>query len=257
MNLFYRKPDYVRQEGSIRYLDSENLSRPISMPRAQQAIMAAFVVIGIIVGVNLYQGTVGAAQQTQQLSQTSVEENLARPVTYDLPVLTELAGCDNEEILDAFTSAGYTIYNQTEEGSEGLSLIKLPSDVTLADAATLYAKGVSSLSASDASRLLNGSWSFSLDRSDGESYSVKYADFSSSSIEAAIASAIATEGFDPATTPEGGSGTDEVGNTYQTGTVEVGDTTYTWRISATALSNKYSVSGLPDSAVYVGIRMSA
>ncbi len=257
MDLFYRKPDYVRQEGSVRYLDSLNLARPLSMPRAQQAIMAAFVVVGIIIGVSLYQGTVGAAQQTQQLSETSVEENLSRPVTYDVPVLTGLAGLENQEILDAFTNAGYTIYNQTEEGSEGLNLIKLPSDVTLADAATMYAKGVASLSAADASRLLNGSWSFSLDRSSGESYSVKYADFSSSSIEAAIASAIATEGFDPATTPEGGSGTDDVGNTYQTGTVDMGGTTYTWRVSATALSNKYSVSGLPDSAVYVGIRMSA
>ncbi len=257
MDLFYRKPDYVRQEGSVRYLDSLNLARPLSMPRTQQAIMAAFVVVGIIIGVSLYQGTVGAAQQTQQLSETSVEENLSRPVTYDIPVLTGLAGLESQEILDAFTNAGYTIYNQTEEGSEGLNLIKLPSDVTLADAATMYAKGVASLSAADASRLLNGSWSFSLDRSSGESYSVKYADFSSSSIEAAIASAIATEGFDPATTPEGGSGTDDVGNTYQTGTIDVDGTTYTWRVSATALSNKYSVSGLPDSAVYVGIRMSA
>ncbi len=257
MNLFYRKPDYVRQEGSVRYLDALHLTRPLSMPRAQLAIMAAFVVAGVIIGVNLYQGTVGSMQQTQQLGQASVEENLSRAVTYDLPVLPGLAGWEDQEILDSFTNAGYTIYNQTEEGASGLDLIKLPSDVTLADAATLYAKGVASLGASDAARLLNGSWSFSLDRSDGESYAVKYADFSSSSIEAAISAAIASQGFDPATTPEGGSGTDDVGNTYQTGTVEANGTTYTWRVSATALSNKYDISGLPESAVYVGIRMSA
>ena len=138
MNLFYRKPDYVRQEGSVRYLDALHLTRPLSMPRAQLAVMAVFVVVGVIIGVNLYQGTVGNMQQTQQLSQATVEENLSRAVTYDLPVLPGLAGWEDQEILDSFTNAGYTIYNQTEEGSSGLNLIKLPSDVTLADAATLY-----------------------------------------------------------------------------------------------------------------------
>ena len=77
-----------------------------------------------------------------------MEENLSRAVTYDLPVLTQLVDLDDQTILDTFTNAGYTIYNQTTEGTGGLDLVKLPADVTVADAAAMYAKGVSSLSAS-------------------------------------------------------------------------------------------------------------
>ena len=84
---------------------------------------------------------------------------------------------------------------------------------------------------------------------------VGYADFTSGSLEAAIQSAIASEGFDPATTPEGGAGVDEVGNTFQSGTIDVNGTVYTWKVSALPLSNMYDITGLPESAVYVGIRM--
>ena len=42
-----------------------------------------------------------------------------------------------------------------------------------------------------------------------------------------------------------------------TGTVDVDGSTYTWRVSAIALSEVYDISGLPDSAVYVGIRLTA
>ncbi len=49
---------------------------------------------------------------------------------------------------------------------------------------------------------------------------VKYADFSSGSVEAAVQTAIASEGFDPATVGE--MAVDESGNTFQEGTVDVG-----------------------------------
>ena len=86
---------------------------------------------------------------------------------------------------------------------------------------------------------------------------VRYADFSSSSLEAAIQSAIAAEGFDTTTISSNGIDTDEVGNMFEAGTVDIEDTTYTWRVSATALSDKYDIKGLPDTAAYVGIRLTA
>ena len=51
--------------------------------------------------------------------------------------------------------------------------------------------------------------------------------------------------------------TDEVGNTFQTGTVDIDDVTYTWRVSAAPLSDKYDIKGLPSTAAYVGIRLTA
>ena len=51
------------------------------------------------------------------------------------------------------------------------------------------------------------------------------------------------------------SGVDDAGNTFQTGTIDVDGTTYAWRVSAIALSSVYDITGLPDTAVYVGVRM--
>ena len=84
---------------------------------------------------------------------------------------------------------------------------------------------------------------------------LRYTDFSSGGIEAAVEAAIAAEGFDASTASE--TAVDEAGNTYRTGSVDVNGTTYTWRVSAIALSEVYSISGLPESATYVGVRMTA
>ena len=146
------------------------------------------------------------------------------------------------------------MYNRTAEGTAGLDLVKLPEDVTVADAAAMYAKGVGGLSASQAALLLNGSWTLTVDRSDTLTMAVKYADFSSSTLEAAIQAAVAAEGFQATSTS---TDTDEVGNTFQTGTVDIDDVTYTWRVSAAPLSDKYDIKGLPSTAAYVGIRLTA
>ena len=69
--------------------------------------------------------------------------------------------------------------------------------------------------------------------------------------------AIAAEGFDPATIAEDGMGVDEVGNTFKQGTVDVDGTAYTWKVSALPLSEMYDISGLPETAVYVGVRLSS
>ena len=46
------------------------------------------------------------------------------------------------------------------------------------------------------------------------------------------------------------------GQQVQSGTVDIDGFTYTWRVSA-ALSDKYDIKGLPDTAAYVGIRLTA
>ena len=195
-----------------------------------------------------------AVNDSNAQSQASVEENLSRTVSYNLPGLTQMADMDDQAILDSLAAAGYTVYNQTAEGTAGLDLVKLPEDVTVADAAAMYAKGVGSLSASQAALLLNGSWTLTVDRSDTLTMAVKYADFSSSTLEAAIQAAVAAEGFEASSTSMD---TDEVGNTFQTGTVDIDDVTYTWRVSAAPLSDKYDIKGLPSTAAYVGIRLTA
>lgn len=82
---------------------------------------------------------------------------------------------------------------------------------------------------------------------------VKYADFKSGSAEAAIQSAMTTEGWTGSTL--GDSGIDSSGNTYQQGTISIAGTTYNWSVSVCDLSAVYSVDGLPANAQYVGIRL--
>lgn len=256
--LFHEKPRYSDERGPVRYLDGRGLARPFEMPRSQMAVAALFVAAAAVIGVYLLVTVLGGVSAANARAQASVEDNLAREVSYDLPVLTQLAVLEDDAIRQTLTDAGYTLYDMSSsEESSGLDLVKLPSDVTLAEAGVMYAKGVSSLSAGEAALLLNGSWTLDVDRSDGLSLRVRYADFSSGSLEAAVQAAIAAEGFDPATTPQDGSGVDEMGNTYQSGTVDVGGTTYTWRVSAIALSDIYDISGLPETSVYVGIRLTA
>ena len=246
-----RRNEYVDTEGPVRYLDGSGLERPLDIPKPQIAVMIAFVVVAALIGGYLLFNILDTVKGGAARAQASVEENLSREVAYDLPALTSYIALSDEEIKQAVADAGLTVIDKggmSDDPDAALELIKLPSDVSELDAGLLYSKGVS---------MLNGSWTLDADRTDGLSMSLHYADFSSGGLDAAIDSAIAAEGFDPATIAEDGAGVDEMGNTFKQGTVEANETTYTWRVSAIPLSDMYDISGLPETATYVGVRLSA
>lgn len=81
---------------------------------------------------------------------------------------------------------------------------------------------------------------------------VRYADFASGTADVAIQSAKEAEGLSDIQATD--AGVDDSGNTYQAGIVEVNGETYNWRVSVIALSEVYEVSGLPQNALFVGIR---
>lgn len=252
-----RKNVYDAGDGPIRYLDGSSLSRPFDMQRPQLVIMGVFVVAAIFIGGFLLFDTLDKVSHSAERAQASVEQNLARPSSItNLPLLSSLVSLDDETIQSTFAEAQYTVLNMTKtDGDEAgvLDLIKLPADVSTEQAALMYAQGIPSLSAADAALLLNGSWRFSADRRDFTDMRVKYADFSSGSVDAAIQAAMLAEGFDPATVTD--AGVDDAGNSYQAGTLLVGETTCNWRVSAIPLSVIYKVQGLPETAVYVGVRL--
>ena len=241
-----RRNEYADTDGPVRYLDDSGLRRPLDMPRPQIAIMFAFVLVAALIGGYLLFNVLDAVRGGTARAQASVEENLSREVSYDLPALTSYITLNDDEIKQAVADAGLTVIDKggiSDDPEAALELIKLPSDVSELDAGLMYNKGVSKLSASEAALLLNGSWTLDADRSDGTSMRLRYADFSSGSLDAAIA--------------EDGMGVDEVGNTFKQGTVDVDGTAYTWKVSALPLSEMYDISGLPETAVYVGVRLSS
>lgn len=242
--------------GPIRYLDGKSLHMPVDMPKQQVRQSFIFVaiaaIIGIIIFVNYYNTVVVGAENEAK----KVNETINRGVTLDLPHLADYATLDNDTIKSVLTEAGYTLYDNSssaDTAAGGMDIYKLPSDVTLADAAVAYASGISKLSADSAAKYLTGSWRLLTNHSSGTELKLRYADFNSTTANAAISNAIATEGFDSSTAGE--IGTDSVGNTIQSGTVVIDDATYYWTVSTCALSSVYSNDGLPSTAQYVGIRL--
>ena len=249
-------PEFTDVEGSVKYMDGSSLARPFDLPRKSYAPVGAFVVIAALIGAFMLMNYCDAVYAAPVRAQQTVTDNLAREVGYDIPNLTTYMESTDDGIKQTLADAGYTTYETTKEGEYpdgGFDIVKLPSDVSLAEAGIMYATGISSLSATDASRLLKGSWTLSVNRSGATDMRLKFVDFSSGSVDAAIQNAISASGLSEA--PVADSGTDNAGNTYRSGTVEANGTTYKWRVSAISLSSVYKIKGLPDTAIYVGIRM--
>lgn len=248
------QPAY-KVSGNIRYLDDSGLNRPLDMPaQVRRGLLVALALACVIGGAMLFRyfdATVGAPQRDQE----AMRENLARGVSLDLPQLGSLMDMGDQSIMDSLSSAGHTLYEKTPVGANeagGFEVIKLPEGVSLEEAGLVYLAGISNASAADASRLLNGSWTLSVDRSSGTSMRVRYADFASGTADVAIQSAKEAEGLSDIQATD--AGVDDSGNTYQAGTVDMNGETYNWRVSVIALSEVYEVSGLPQNALFVGIR---
>ena len=257
MAMHGKKTDMSLTEEPVRYLDGSALSRPFEMPPNQRIFAAVFLVIALGIGGFFGFKIIDAAVNAPARAAATVEENLTRDISLDLPPLTTLVTYSIDSIRASFDEAGLTIYDLTDEEiaavAVGLDFFKLPSDVSIQDAMLLYAQGIPNLSAADAALILNGSWQLIGDWSTGIDLKLRYADFASGTIEASLQNAMIAEGLDTSTLGE--SGVDGSGNTYQLGTIDVEGMTYNWQVSVCPLSGIYDINGLPDTATYVGIRI--
>lgn len=255
-HLFYNgKRGYTRTEGNVAYLDGTRLSRPIDMSKPQRIFVVVLVGIGIIIGAFIIKDTVVRTIQSTVLAEQTISDNISRPASLEsLPSLVSLIDLSDEEIVAALEQTGDTFY-RTPEASEAASLAlrRVPADVTLDEASSLFARGMGSLTASEATRLLTGSWMLTMERVSSPSVVVRYADFSTGNTQTALLNALEKEAFDRNAMTE--QGEDDSGNTFMTGTLATEASSCVWRISALPLSDVYSISGLPANACYVGIRL--
>lgn len=246
----------MAKPGSIRYLDGSALERPLSLPRKFWPMLLAIVALGVIFGFmgaqRFNHNVVHRAERTQE----GVTSQINRGVSQDLPALSSFAGMDDEAILQSFVDEGYVYVDMNEiNGSSEASLdvIKLPSDMSITEAALAYTEGVSHLNSETAAKFLSGSWRMMVVRDSAASFSVKYADFESNDSAQAVQRAVVTQGFSESDL--GDITVDEAGNTNQNGTIEIDGQTYSWSISACDLSEVYKIQGMPDNAQYVGVRL--
>lgn len=254
--LYYaNRREYDHTKGNVAYLDASPLRRPFSMPLMQKLIALVIVIVAIIIGAVFVNNTVLASMRESAEAEEAIAANLKRPGSLDtVPNMAEIITLGNDDVIVRFEEAGYTLFDASDpDDPDNMILYKLPDDVSLDEAAQLYAKGVSSLSGPQASKLLVGSWYFSADRNGGTSMVVRYADFDTSDPEKAVQKALEKEGFDPESITE--SGVDDSGNTYSMGTLDVDGSQCTWKISALPLSDMYDIAGLPEDACYIGVRL--
>ncbi len=253
-----REPKSTVQIGDVRYYDGAELSRPLEMPPRVKAIMLAAMVVAAVVGC-LFLGRYFDQIMNEPIrQQQTLQDNLAREVSYDFPLLSSLMPLSDEEIMTALTDAGYTLYERIPVGTDpdgGFEVIKLPADVSLEEAGLMYVQGIDKLSAGDAVKLLKGAWTLTVSRKAGDDMRLRYADFASGTIEKAVQGAMQVEGLENAEVTD--SGVDDSGNTYQAGVVSTDNGTYNWRVSVIELDEVYDISGLPNTAFYVGIRFTA
>lgn len=253
--LFYsNRKQYSEREGNIAYLDASGLRRPFTMPMAQRIIAAIIVVIAIIIGYTAIDRTLLDSYRQAEAFQTSIESNLAREASIEtLPNMPGVMPLDNETTVASFTDAGIEVVDLTSlNDSYDMMVCKVPSGMTAEETSDMYAKGIGALDAVEATKLLNGSWMLTADRENGTMV-VRYVDFKTSDPQIAVQNAIAKEGFDAATITE--TGVDDSGNTYSLGTVETEGGTCIWKASALPFDDIYSISGMPEGACYVGVRL--
>jgi len=247
--------DYTLRKGNVTYLDGRALARPSSLPGIQRIFALVVVIAAIVIGYIFMNETVFAQARQAALSQQSVTENLARVGSIEsTPNMASLIHLSDDEIKASFEESGFNtvdITSNTETGN--FTVYRLPEDVSVEDGALLVSKGIDNLNVSQATLLLNGAWYFQSDRIDTLSMVVRYADFTSGDEQIAIQKALEHQGFDPASVTD--FGRDEAGNYFETGTVTVDDVECSWRISALPLEDMYSISGLPENAIYVGVRV--
>ena len=101
-------------------------------------VVSAFANAGrsaTIIGGRYAFGAIDGILHGAQRDAATVETNINRGVSYDLPIMENYISLDDATIVQTFADAGYQTYNMLGEGEEGVDVMKIPSDVTLADAA--------------------------------------------------------------------------------------------------------------------------
>lgn len=253
-----RRPVKKVQDGNLLYLDGTPLLGALKMTKPALIGMAVLMAVAAAVGIWVFSQYYDATANAPKRAQEELQANLTREVNLGLPTLSGFVGADNETIIEAMNQTGETIVNTTSEDEAAagdLELSKLPADVGLDQAAAMKLQGVSKLSPAEAALLLNGAWTMNVVRTGTEaSLRIHYCDLTATSPEDAISKAMEAEGFPAETATE--SGVDDAGNNFQTGKMDVNGLSCTWRVTVCSLSAVYDVKGFPETAQYVGIRLS-
>lgn len=236
----------------IRYLDPGSLTRPLDMPRGQQAIMFAFVAVAVIIGILLFTSIIGARNADSRQASEEVQQIIAETGDLNIPVLANYTINNADGIKSHLDQAGVKYYDNSKNSDDELDLISIPSGLKAADIKAIVTNGLGSVNSKTAVRYLCGSWRLTGNFKNGFDLRVRYCDMNATTATMALDDAAATQGYKSKGKKRS---KDSAGNTSISGSTKVGDATYKWTVSACDLANVYRVEGLPKSAQYTGIHL--
>jgi len=202
-----------------------------------------------------------SAQKAVQAVEKSREvplcvRDLAVPIDRNLPVLTELYTWDDQDIIDKTVSENENVYviNSTKRGME---IMRCADTMTVEDMANCYAEGFSNQTLETICVILKNSWWITTNHGSHDNIKLKYSEFTSGSLNAAIEEAMEEQGFKGEGAGVLLSGVDNNGNTYKYGTIDYDGETLYWRVAACPVKDVYGFDSLPDEGCYVGITLDA
>ena len=245
-----------REDGPVTYLEAECLERPLEMTKDNYRKLIPILLVALILSAAVIIAYNMAVMGDVQRTREAVEAAISRDVSLDLPQLKDYAGKTNEAMIASLKSAGYNLYDNTNDEDrnvDGFDMFKIASDMDPERASQAYAQGLDNLKAVDTARYLKGSWRFLVSRANGAEIRLRYADFDSSDPTAAIQAAAQAQGFDDVNIAD--AAVDTMGNTNISGTFKKDKVEYAYTISSCDLSQVYEIEGLPENAQYVGIRV--
>ena len=253
---------YTNSTGTIRYYRAPALFEPLGTPRKLWmpilALAAVAAIIGGLFASNIIDNVVHADERQQALLQAA----LGASQDANIPMLKNYCKNDPEQAR-AFISGerGDVIYDiedvelDSSEYIDYVDFIALPKSLSQETSLAGAENGVSSLPPADGVVFLKESWRMTFSRSNNIDVRIRYQDFSAMSVEDAINRAINYQQWQDSVYAE--SGEDNMGNTYQTGNIEIEDTQFRWSVYACPLEDVFDVDGLPENTFYVSVRMTS
>lgn len=243
--------------GTVSYPDATKLLRPQSIKGPGVFVVIVLAIIAMVIGGIMVYKAADSIYFSEVRKADTIQKNLELDSPYDFPQIKDYIASSNAlDVLSALNSKYTMVPLASEaESASGFDYFKLPENATKDEGIAALKKGIGGMDILAASKLLNGGWRITMDLANYQDLKIRYCDLKATSIEGAILNAIHTQGFDGDNCEMTKEGVDESGNTFKSGTIELDDETYFWRVSALKFNDAYSISGLPDNAVYVGIRM--
>ena len=105
----FRKQNQI-DEGPMRTLDGSSLARPFDPPKPVFVASLVFAIIAAVIGGRYAFGIIDGVLHGAERDAATVETNINRGVSYDLPIMENYIALDDATILQSFADAGFQTY---------------------------------------------------------------------------------------------------------------------------------------------------